>query len=131
VIFGQTVATGAITGVIGGYVLGYILKHHLIPEYLQSMTTLAILLVVFSGSNLLHHESGLLAVTIMGMYLGNQKDIDIGHILNFKENLTLLLISLLFILLAARIDFSQLLQLGWQPLIILLVIQFIARPLKV
>ena len=131
VIFAQTVATGAITGIFGGYMLGYILKHHLIPEYLQSMTTLAVLLVVFSGSNLLHHESGLLAVTIMGMYLGNQKDIDISHILNFKENLTLLLISLLFILLAARIDFSQLLQLGWQPVIILLVIQFVARPLKV
>ena len=131
VIFAQTVATGAITGIAGGFMLGYILKHHLIPEYLQSMTTLAVLLVVFSGSNLLHHESGLLAVTIMGMYLGNQKDIDIGHILNFKENLTLLLISLLFILLAARIDFSQLLQLGWQPVIILLVIQFVARPLKV
>ena len=131
VIFGETIITGALTGLAGGYLLGYLLKHHLIPEYLQSMATLAILLVVFAGSNFLHHESGLLSVTIMGMYLGNRSDLNIAHILNFKENLTLLLISLLFILLAARIDFSQLLELGWQPVLILLVIQFIARPVKV
>ncbi|MFT4800215.1 MAG: NhaP-type Na+/H+ or K+/H+ antiporter [Candidatus Azotimanducaceae bacterium] len=130
-IFGETVMTGMLTGIIGGYTLGYLLKHHLLPEYLQSMATLAILLAVFSVSNVLHHESGLLAVTVMGMYLGNQKDLNIAHILNFKENLTVLLISLLFILLAARIDFAQLLDLGWQPVLILVVIQLIARPLKV
>lgn len=130
-IFSQTIITGLATGIIGGYILGLLLKHHLVPEYLQTMATLAILLVVFSVSNVLHHESGLLAVTIMGMYLGNQKDLSISHILNFKENLTVLLVSLLFILLAARIDFAQLLSLGWQPVLILVVIQLVARPLKV
>jgi len=131
IIFSQTIITGLATGIIGGYILGLLLKHHLVPEYLQTMASLAILLVVFSVSNVLHHESGLLAVTIMGMYLGNQKDLNIAHILNFKENLTVLLVSLLFILLAARIDFAQLLSLGWQPVLILVVIQLVARPLKV
>lgn len=131
IIFSQTIITGLATGIIGGYILGLLLKHHLLPEYLQTMATLAILLVVFSASNVLHHESGLLAVTIMGMYLGNQKDLNIAHILNFKENLTVLLVSLLFILLAARIDFAQLISLGWQPVLILVVIQLVARPLKV
>tara|TARA_R110002072_G_scaffold36524_3_gene107516 strand:+ start:1182 stop:3002 length:1821 start_codon:yes stop_codon:yes gene_type:complete len=131
IIFAETVFTGLAMGIAGGFTLGYFLKHHLLPEYLQSMATLAILLVVFSLSNLIHHESGLLAVTAMGMYLGNQKDLNIAHILNFKENLTVLLISLLFILLAARIDFAQLLNLGWQPVLILVAIQLVARPLKV
>ncbi|MGB5325219.1 MAG: cation:proton antiporter, partial [Pseudomonadales bacterium] len=57
--------------------------------------------------------------------------LDIHPILNFKEHLSVLLISVLFILLAARIDLQDLLDVGWQALLLLLVVQFIARPAKV
>jgi len=73
----------------------------------------------------------LLTVTIMGMWLANRPNLDIHPILNFKEHLTVLLISVLFIVLAARIDLQQLLDVAWQALALLLVIQLIARPAKI
>ncbi len=70
-------------------------------------------------------------MTLMGMWLANMKGVDVRHILHFKENLSVLLISGLFILLAARLDLDAMLALGPLVLLLLLVIQFIARPLNV
>jgi hypothetical protein len=67
----------------------------------------------------------------MGMWLANKPGVDIHPILNFKEHLSLLLISILFILLAARIDLHELAGFWVQALILLAVIQFVARPIKV
>ncbi|MCZ7176011.1 cation:proton antiporter, partial [Salmonella enterica] len=67
----------------------------------------------------------------MGMWMANMKGVDVRHILHFKENLSVLLISGLFILLAARLDLNALIALGPFVLILLLIIQFIARPLNV
>ncbi|MFX8903239.1 sodium:proton antiporter, partial [Acinetobacter baumannii] len=78
--------------------------------------------------NRVMHESGLLAVTLMGMGLANMKGVDVRQILHFKENLSVLLISGLFILLAARLDITALLGLGPAALLVLLLIQFVARP---
>ena len=76
----------------------------MIPEYLQNMRVLAAVLLTFSLSNTLTHESGLLAVTIMGIALGNMRGVHVDDILDFKENLTTVLVSVLFILLAARLQ---------------------------
>jgi hypothetical protein len=85
----------------------------------------------FSISDHLAHESGLLAVTLMGMWLANKKDLHINEILNFKENLSVVLISGLFILLAARLTLDDILALGWTPLLLLLVMQLVARPVSI
>jgi len=130
-IFGETVFTGLVLGALGGYCLGIILRRHLLPEYLHNMTTLAILFALYAASNLLATESGLLTVTIMGIWLANMKNVRVDEILDFKEALSLLLISVLFIILAARIEFSQFEQLGWSAIGVFLIIQFVARPLKV
>jgi hypothetical protein len=76
-------------------------------------------------------ESGLLAVTVMGIYLGNRKGVPIEEVLEFKESLSLVLISGLFILLAARLDLGELAALGWAVVGVFLAIQLIARPLSV
>lgn len=130
-LFFQTVITGVVAGVVAGFVLGRLLSKNLIPEYLQNLATLSLVLIAFTASNFIEHESGLIAVTVMGMWLANKSDVDIHPILNFKEHLSLLLISMLFILLAARIDLDQLATLFWPALILLLVLQFIARPAKI
>ncbi len=130
-IFAETIGVGAVMGVLSGFCLATVLKRHWVPEYLHGLAALSLVLITFTLSNNLHHESGLLAVTIMGMWIGNTKGIEIHHILNFKENLTVLLISILFIVLAARIDFASILSLGWKPVLILIVIQFVARPIKI
>lgn len=130
-IFVEVIAVGAIAGAAGGALMATALRRHWIPEYLEVLASLALVLVAFTVSNELVHESGLLTVTVMGIWLANAKGVDIEEILVFKEHLSVLLISGLFILLAARVDLGALLALGWPALALLAVIQFVARPLAV
>lgn len=106
--FGRTVLVGAILGVGGALILGFALQRFWIPDHLQNPVTLTLVVGLFVLSNLLQHESGLLTVTVMGIVLANHGKVDLHPVLHFKENLRVLLISLLFILLAARIDPSEL-----------------------
>ncbi len=130
-LFMQTVGAGLCIGIVSGIVLARLIANNYIPEYLHNIATLSLVLVAFAVSNWLMHESGLIAVTVMGMWLANRPDLDIHPILNFKEHLSVLLISVLFIVLAARIDLLQLASIGWRAALLLLVLQFIARPLKI
>ncbi|WP_460054387.1 cation:proton antiporter [Pseudomonas sp. S2_D06] len=129
--FGGVILCGSLFGVLGGWLLGTLIRRQWLPEYLHNLAALAAVLGIFIGSNEVTNESGLLAVTLMGMWLANMKGVDVRHILHFKENLSVLLISGLFILLAARLDLNAMIGLGPLVLILLLVIQFIARPLNV
>ena len=129
--FALIIAVGAALGVLAGQLLGVVLRRHWVPDYLRNVVTLTTVFAVFSLSNWLQDESGLLGVTLMGLWLANMRDVPIEDILDFKESLSLLLISALFIILAARIDFGQMEALGWGALGILLVVQFVARPVKV
>lgn len=129
--FAAVIGTGCLLGIAGGWLFGQVLRRHWLPEYLHNLAALAAVLGIFIGANQLMHESGLLAVTLMGMWLANMKGVDVRPILHFKENLSVLLISGLFILLAARLDLRALMALGPMTLALLAVIQFIARPLSV
>jgi NhaP-type Na+/H+ or K+/H+ antiporter len=131
VAFLMTIGVGAFIGFVSGYLLGLAMRHRLIPPYLLNTAVLTIMLGVFAASNLLAHESGLITVTIMGMCLANMKNVDVDDVLEFKETLSVLLISGLFILLASRIDLSAIAQVGWYAAILLGVILFIARPAAV
>ncbi len=131
-LFLEIIVVGLAIGLAAGYLLGKILARQWLPEYLHNLATLSLVFIVFTFCNHLAHESGLLGVTVMGMWLGNQKEVRIHNILNFKENLTILFISGLFIILAARLPRDQLLGIfTLAPLLLLLVIQFVARPLSV
>lgn len=129
--FGLTVLTGASLGAAAAYGLGQLLRRHWIPEYLHNVATLTLVFGVFTASDLIQHESGLLAVTVMGLWLANMRGVVVEEILDFKESLSVLLISGLFIILAARLQLDQLLTLGWSAVLVFLAIQFVARPLKV
>jgi len=130
-MFGQTLAIGIAFGAASGYLFGLILRKHLMPEYLHNVATLTLVFGVFALSNELSEESGLLTVTVMGIWLANMKNVPVEDILDFKESLSILLISGLFILLAARLDFSQFEALGMGALVVFIFIQFIIRPIKV
>ncbi|WP_455221630.1 cation:proton antiporter [Kaarinaea lacus] len=129
--FIQQVLTGLVMGALTGYLLGVILRRHWLPEYLRNMATLMMVLGVFALSDFIRAESGLLTVTVMGIWLANMRNVDVEDILDFKETLSIVLISGLFIILAARLDFNQVVQLGWGALGVLLIMQFVARPLKI
>ena len=124
-------AIGLGFGAVSGYLVGLILLNNLLPHYLRNTAVLTLMLAVFVGSNLLQEEAGLLSVTVMGIWLANMKGVDIADILEFKETLTVLLISALFILLAARLNADALLSLGWEGLGLLAVVMLIARPLSI
>ena len=129
--FGGVIVCGSLFGIVGGWVMGHILRRQWLPEYLHSLATLATVLAIFIASNTVMHESGLMAVTLMGIWMANMKGVDVRNILHFKENLSIFLISGLFILLAARLDLHAMIALGPVVLVLLLIIQFIARPLNV
>lgn len=125
----------ALVGTAGGWIaaqcLAVALKKRAIPDHLESPVALMVVAAAFVGSNHIQHEAGLLTVTVMGIILANRRDIDVSHILKFKENLSVLLISSLFILLAARVRPDAFQALGWRgPLFVASVI-LLARPISV
>lgn len=126
---GITAAVGLVAGALFGYLLGLALRRVWLPRYLQNLAVLAIMLTAFGVSNAIADESGLLTVTVMGIWLANMRDVDTSDILAFKEELSAILISALFIILAARLDVQALWNMGWPLLGLLLVVQFVARPL--
>lgn len=127
----QIVIVGMLMGAVCGYLFGLTLRRHWLPEYLHNIVTLGLVLLSFAASNMLHEESGLVTVTVMGIWLANMKDVDTEEILNFKESLSILLISMLFIMLAARLEIDSFKTLGWPALWVFLAIQFLARPLNI
>jgi len=130
-VFFKILAIGTALGCGAGYVCGWLLRNEIIPAYLQNVFILISVLGVFALSDSLQHESGLLAVTMMGIWLANMRGVETENILDFKESLSILLISGLFIILAARVDLRDLGLLSWEALAILGFVHFIARPLKI
>lgn len=130
-LFAFVVAVGVGIGLVFGFGLSVVLRKFWLPDYLRSPFTLLMVFVAFALSESLEHESGLLAVTVFGVYIANQKGIDVHDILDFKESLAVLLISGLFIILAARIDLAQLIAMGWPAIVVVLGIIFVVRPIAV
>ncbi|SDW93621.1 cation:proton antiporter [Marinobacter mobilis] len=130
-IFGKTLLVGFLIGAVAGWLNGVALRKHLLPQYLHNAGTLTFMLGVYALSNELAHESGLLTVTVMGIWMANMKQVPIDNVLEFKESLSVLLISGLFIILAARIEFESIASLGWNLLLVLAALILIARPLSI
>ncbi len=130
--FGRIISSGLALGASTAFLLYYMIKKKLIPHYLMNVVTLGLVLFVFVLSDVLAHESGLLSVVVMGMVLGNLDVQELKGILDFKESLSIILISLLFILLAANIDMDELrLLLDWKVVILYLLVTLVIRPLAV
>ena len=129
--FGTIVLFGTLIGFITGWLLGELLRRQLVPQYLRNVITLTFVFAAFVLADTIEHESGLLAVTIMGITMANMKDMDIDDILDFKESLSLLLISALFIVLAARVQLEQFAELGWPAVGVLAITMLVARPISV
>ncbi|MBE3757582.1 sodium:proton antiporter [Vibrio parahaemolyticus] len=130
-VFGTIIAVGVILGVASGAAVATVLRRTWLPEYLQPFAVLMVVLGVFSVSNHIESEAGLLTVTVMGMWLANAKDINIQQILHFKEHLTILLITGLFIFLAARISLDDFAALGSGALLLFVFMQLVSRPLSI
>ena len=130
-VYGAMIGVGISLGVSGGWLLGQALKRHWFPQYLINVAVIASMMALYVLSNRLESESGLLTVTVMGIVMANMKEVDVSGILEFKETLSVFLISGVFILLSARVEVGDFLYLGWEIFLLLAVILFIARPLAI
>ncbi len=130
--FGKIVLFGTTFGFTFAHALAFIVNKKLVPHYLLNVVSLSVVLLVFVESEIFAHESGLLAVVVMGMVLGNIKLKNIDELLYFKESLSVLLISILFILLSANIDIEDMRRvMNWNTLILFLIVVLVIRPLAV
>lgn len=127
----MTIVVGLGLAYVFGKGLEIMLRRHMIPDFLHGTVILGGAVAAFTISNAIQHESGLLTVTALGIYLANRKGLSVKHVIEFKENLRVLLIAVLFIVLAARIDLQDFATLGWQPVIFLFVLIVIIRPVSV
>jgi NhaP-type Na+/H+ or K+/H+ antiporter len=130
--FGKILLFGTSFGFTFAHALAYAVNKKLIPHYLLNVVSLSTVLLVFVESEVFAHESGLLAVVVMGMVLGNSKLKNLKELLYFKESLSVLLISILFILLAANINIEDLMLLyTWKTIALFTIVVFVIRPLAV
>ncbi len=127
----KSIVMSSSIGLLGGYLIAFLIKKDLIPDFLQNPSSLTMVVLIFTISNLVQEESGLFSVTIMGIYLANQRKINVKHIIEFKENLRTLLISMLFIVLAARLRLDDLASLNLGSFIFVAVLILVIRPAAV
>jgi NhaP-type Na+/H+ or K+/H+ antiporter len=106
-LFLRFILTGGVVGAVAGYLLAWLLRRRLIPDYLINVVALATVFAAFAGASALAPEAGLLATVLMGMVIANRGVPNITDLLSFKEDLTVLSISLLFIVLAANIELAS------------------------
>lgn len=132
-------ALGVLKVLLGGGGIGLLaagglavsLQRYWIPDYLQNAATLAIVVLTYTLANAIQPESGLLTVTIMGVALANQRAVTVKHIVEFKENLRVLLIAVLFIVLTARLSMESFADLGWDVALYVGLLIVLVRPLAV
>lgn len=127
----ETVAIGTVPGIAGGALLSLALKKYWVPDQLHGVMALAIGMLLFAISNHYAHESGLITVTVMGLWLTNQKHLVIEHIVEFHENLRTLLIGCLFVVLGSRVNVDDIMAIGFPGIGFLIVLILLIRPISV
>ena len=127
----KTIFFGGAIGLGSAGLLLLFLKRFWIPDILQESVAFILVITAFVLSNIFQPESGLFAATLMGLFLDNQKHVSIKHIIEFKENLRVIMISSIFILLAARLQISDFEFFNLAGIVFLGLLIFIARPLSV
>lgn len=124
-------ALGAVIGAFAGGLLGALLRRKLIPEDLAPPTVLAAAIVTAAGANVLSPEAGLMAAVVQGIVLANAGVQGLGPLRDFKERVTVLLLSFLFILLAADLPLAGVARLGLPALAVVGILIWVARPIAV
>ena len=135
---GQGVLDLALTLLVGllfaapiGWVVTAMMRRHLIPDFLQGVIFVGVAVGTCVGANFLREESGLVAVTMLGIYLANQRNLELEPVIEFKEHLQVLLVGVLFIMLAGRVTPSQIGDILPTGLIFVALLVLVIRPVSV
>lgn len=127
----RTALVGGLLGVGVAFVMVFVLDRFLVPHHLEVPVMLMMVVATYGGANLAQPESGLLAVTILGVALANQRRVPISHIVEFGETVGVLLTSVLFVVLSADLELEQFTGIGWGIVVFVVVLVVVARPLAV
>lgn len=130
--FPSRLLVGAAVGLVGGGLLALTLRlRRLVPEGLESVFTLSLVLLLYQVSNVIQPESGVMEAAVAGLVVGNVGPPVPRELREFKEQLTVLLVGLLFVLLAADVRLTSVTSLGWGALAVVLALMLVIRPLAV
>ena len=123
---------GVVAGCLAGLIIALLLRYKkVVPEGFENVLTLSLVLALFQISNAIMPESGIMTVTAAGIVVGNIRTRALRDLMEFKEQLTLMFIGLLFVLLAASVRVQDVIDLGWPGLLTVLGLMFLVRPLNV
>ncbi len=125
-------ALGLAVGLVSGALMSLLLRwKRVIPAGLENLVVLTLALAIFHGSNALQPESGIMAVIVAGVVVGNRESYALKSLVSFKEQLTMLFIATLFVLLSADVRIAQIVGLGVPGILTVLAVSWVVRPLSV
>ncbi len=124
-------AVGIIVGFAAGALGKLILRSRIVSGELRNLSILAILMVCYLVAESQAHQSGILASMVMGFTISAAELPDLVSVRAFKGQLTILIISMLFILLAAQLDLAAMIDLSWSGLLVVAALILIVRPAAV
>lgn len=123
--------SGALMGLVGGLLLVLLLRPRgVVPAGLENILVLSLVIAMFQVSEAIRHESGLTTVVVAGMVVGNVRTRVSRELVDFKEQLTVLMIGLLFVLLAADVRLHDVVEIGWPAVLTVLALMLIVRPVQ-
>ncbi|EAP76471.1 cation:proton antiporter [Roseovarius nubinhibens] len=128
-VLGISLATAL--GIAGGWGVVRAFRRELVPQYMKVPLLFAMVLGVFALSDGMLHESGLLAVTVMGLWIANAELPSYDELRRFKEHATILLVSGVFVVLAASLKPETLMALDWRTGAFVVVVILVVRPATV
>ena len=114
-----------------GLPLAALMRRNAIPDFLHGVGFLAVAMTALVVANAIQPESGLLAVTVLGVYLGNQADLRLQRVSEFKEHLQILFVGTLFVILAGRVQPSDLVAAAPRAAIFVAVLVLVVRPVSI
>ena len=126
-LFFGTLAGGA----AGLAMVGLLRFRRIVPEGFENLVALGGALVTFVLCEEVLKESGILAVTVAGMVVGNLEERVAQELSEFQEQLTLALIGLLFVLLAANVRMAHVIELGTGAWLTVAALALVVRPIGV
>ncbi len=130
-----SLAAGTVIAIGGGFAAGTAIEWAFtrghVPEYLKAPVLLAIVVAAHALTNMVLEEAGLLTVTVMGIRLANSRIASLTEMRRFKETVTILLVSGLFLLLTAALDMEAIRSLDLRAVAFVVLVMFVIRPLAV
>ena len=133
-IVADVVAASLLAMLIGGaagFALTWAFPRGWVPEYLKAAVLLTTVIAVFVLSDLIMHETGLITVTVMGIVMANRETDSSRTLMRFKEDLTVVLVSGVFIILSATLNWEVVQNFRFRFLFFLLLLLFVVRPLTI